>query len=129
MNQENIQGLNPDESAAALSLGTRLTEDIMRHSMQSQDEGMMAAQDASQTLELPQGEEQPLEIQKDTTGGVSEEPEANPREDTKQEPKEDEVSKKVDALTKDMESFKIEIKGMIKSEIGDLTKSIQDAVK
>ena len=46
-----------------------------------------------------------------------------------EEPEEDESVKKIDELSKSMEEFKGEVKGIIETSIGNLTKSIEDAVK
>lgn len=123
MNPEEMQQSNmtPDESAAALAFATKLSEGMMPQ----------APQESTQEPDLPLGEEMAEEqesIPKEEPI-IEEKPVEAWAEEEQIEPEEDETSKKVDELSKSFDEFKGEVKGMIESKLGDLTKTLKDALK
>lgn len=107
------QDLTPDEAAAALSFATNLQERF------TEEEAMMAGVRGE---EAPEGEEMPQEEVE--TEEVIEEPveeEITEPKEIKEEPQKD--------LSKDFDEFKGEVKGIIETEIGNLTQTIKDALK
>ena len=103
MDSQQIQAL-ADESKALLGIATRISEGLMPKAMPE------ATQDAPQEPESAPG----------GTEEVVEEPQAIPVEEPPTEapiePEESEESKKLDALAKDLEDFKEEIRTLLKKE-------------
>ena len=115
---QNISQMSPDKAAAALALMTKLSEGLMPKQM------LEEPQESPQPLESAPGEEMPQEV-------VEEPVEVQPEpieEEPKEEP-EDKTSKEIETLVKDFESFKGEVKGIIETQIGNLTKTLKDALK
>ena len=118
MNPEETQqpDMTPDESAAALSFATMLAEGQMPK--MAPEESMEEGLDAPVSPETAPEEEIVAPVEESIEEPVEESPEP-----------EDEVGQKVEALSKDLASFKGEVKGIIETKLGDLTDSIKDALK
>jgi hypothetical protein len=103
MNEDvNPQEMTPDEAAASMGLATRLQDELL------------ASQNPQMGMEEPMAE-QPMEQAQET-----------PQDETPQEDTQPNIQEEV---KKDFEGFKDEVRGMIDEKIGDLTKTIKDALK
>lgn len=112
MNPDQIQA---DEAKALLGIATRMSEQMMPNTMLQDEEEMPMEEMPMESME----EEVPMEMPQ-APEEIAPEPE---------KVDEDETTQKIDALAKNLESFKGEVKGIIETSIGDLTKSIKDAIE
>lgn len=113
---QNTSQMSPDKAAAALALMTKLSEGLMPKQIPEEPT------DATQSPETGPGEEMTQEVVEDPVEEVQ-------PESTQEEPKEDKTSKEIETLVKDFESFKGEVKGIIETQIENLTKTLKDALK
>lgn len=109
-NQEQL--LTGDESAAALSFATMLSQEQMPKA----------------EVEMPEeSEEAPAAPAEEVA--LEEEPAADIMEEEVVEEPVEEGPDKIDELSSKFDEFKGEVKGMIETKLGDLTNTIKDAIK
>lgn len=106
--------MHPDEAAASLAFGNKLSEGLLGQAPQGQQP--QAPQEAPQTPESAPG----------ATKAPQEAQTPSPQEQAPQEAQENE---QLAALTKDVAELKGNIEGVINSKFDALTKTITDALK
>lgn len=112
----NPEELSPDEAAASLALATRLSEEMMSAQEAPESPEMPLTSD-----EIPEDEEEPIEEENEDKLGELEAKIDSLIEAGNENQKTD--------LSKDLGTFKDEVKGIIEAKIGDLAKTIKDALK
>lgn len=112
-----------DKSAAALSLATRISEQLMPQMSQ------MEMGEQEQMPEEPiQTEEQPIQEEPEEKPEEKEMLETMERDEMMQDHMK-EMDDKIVQMKEGLDSFKGEVKGIIETEIGNLTKTLKDAIK
>ena len=107
------QGMTADQSAAALSFATMLSEGLLPK--------------APQTPEMAPGGEETLEMEETVTPEESESIDDTLEEP--EEPVEEKENPQITQLAKEFDEFKGKIEGVIDTKFNDLTKTIRDALK